>query len=608
MSNTFMAEPMADQHPSITREGSDDHLPDLAAERRSTYARLFRRFVWLTILCSLVPLLAVGWGINLHYTRFARQRMLNYFETQVEYHRKIIEMFLNDHSEKLQLVARTHSRDHLTRPAHLRTIFEMFNQGMDSITDLGVIDAQGNHLAYVGPYDLLSRNYAKEHWFMQVMEKGIFISDMFMGFRKEPHFIIAVTGANGGEKWILRATMNTDAFRALVENVRIGKTGQVYLLNAEGIFQTSPRLSGAIMEKSTYPMGPVQDGIRVRTLKELKDTQGRDRPPQVACQTWLKNPSWLLVVKQDYAEAFGDVNHANTWTLVFLHLSGLSILVVVVLITRHMISIVRRRDSEADRLNQQLLQAGKLASIGELSAGVAHEINNPLAIILTERQLLLDAARSGPLSAPEFQEQFADSMNQVDIQVQRCKRITQNLLRFSRRTQSVIERVDLNAFLREVVELMEREARSSGIRFFSDLDPTLPPLLSDPSQLQQVFLNLITNAIDAHDTKPYGTIRIATTADPDLRQVRVTVADAGAGIPPEHLDRIFDPFFTTKGVGKGTGLGLSICYSIVKRLGGHIEVHSERDKGTRFDITLPYSPPRELKDSLTRKRAPEPAA
>jgi two-component system NtrC family sensor kinase len=599
---------MADQNLSLARNGTEDTLPDPAAERQSTYARLFRRFVWLTILCSLVPLLGVGWGINLHYTRFARQRMLSYFETQVAYHRKIIEMFLSEHSEKLQLIARTHSREHLTRPAHLRTVFELMNQEMDTITDLGVIDAQGNHLAYVGPYDLLSRNYAKEHWFVQVMEKGIFISDMFMGFRKEPHFIIAVTGGNGGEKWILRATMNTDAFRALVENVRIGKTGQVLLMNAEGIFQTSPRLSGTIMEKSTYPLGPVHEGIQIRSLKDLKDTQGRDRPPQVACQTWLKNPNWLLVVKQDHSEAFGDVNHANTWTLVFLHLSGLSILVVVILISRHMISIVRRRDSEADHLNQQLMQAGKLASIGELSAGVAHEINNPLAIILTERQLLLDAAQPGPLSSPEFAEQFADSMNQIDIQVQRCKRITQNLLRFSRRTQSIIERVDLNAFLREVVELMEREARSSGIRFFCDLDPALPPLLSDPSQLQQVFLNLITNAIDAHDTKPYGNIRITTTADPDRRQARVVVADTGCGISAKHLDRIFDPFFTTKGVGKGTGLGLSICYSIVKRLGGHIAVHSERDKGTQFDITLPYSPPQELKDSLARNRAPEPAA
>ena len=577
--------------------------PDMAAQRKATYARLFRKFVWLTILCSLVPLLLVGWGINLHYTRFARERMLNFFETQVEYHRKIIEMFLNEHSSKLQLIAQTHTRDEIIEPGALQTAFETFNKDLWSLTDLGVIGEHGYHLAYAGPYDLWSRNYAKEFWFAQVMQKGLYISDMFMGFRKEPHFIIAVTQSNGDQKWILRATINTEAFRSLVENVRIGKTGQAYLLNAEGVFQTSPRLSGAIMEKSTYPMEPYHEGIQIRSLEGLKDADGKERPRQIACQAWLKNPRWLLVVKQDYAEAFGDVNYANTWTLVFLHVSALSILIVSVLITRHMITIVKRRDTEADRLNDQLMQAGKLASIGELSAGVAHEINNPLAIILTERQLLLDAARHLPMSGPEFKEQFDDSLSQVDIQIQRCKRITQNLLRFSRRTESLIETVDLNAFLREVVDLMDREARSSGIKFFTELDPALPPLLSDPSQLQQVFLNLITNAIDAHAGKPYGSVRLITRADSQRQLAEVHVADTGSGISPAHLSRIFDPFFTTKAVGKGTGLGLSIVYSIVKRLGGTISVQSNPGTGTEFTIELPYTPPKELRESLAEGHA-----
>jgi two-component system NtrC family sensor kinase len=582
--------------------------PDLAAERKATYSRLFWRFVWLTILCSLVPLLLVGWGINLHYSQFARERMLNFFQTQVEDHRKAIERYLSEHTSKLQLIARTHDRDELLEPGALQTIFDLFNQDSRILTDLGVIGEHGYHLAYVGTYDLWSRNYSKEFWFLQVMEKGIYISDMFMGYRKEPHFIIAVTHRNGDQKWILRATIHTESFRSMVENVRIGKTGEVVLLNEKGVYQTSPRTGAAIMDQSSFPIEPYHEGIRVRVLEGLKTAQGSDGPPQVACKAWLSNPRWLLIVQQDYDEAFADVNHANTWTLVFLHLSAASILVVTVFVTRHMITSIKRRDAEADRLNQQLLQAGKLASIGELSAGVAHEINNPLAIILTERQLLLDAAAQAAITDPEFQEQFSDSMNQIDLQVQRCKRITQNLLRFSRRTKSMIETVDLNGFIQEVVDLMEREARTSGIKFFSEPDPALPPVSSDPSQLQQVFLNLITNAIDAHDGKPYGSIRISTRADAERQLATVTVADAGSGIKPEHLSRIFDPFFTTKAVGKGTGLGLSICYSIVKRLGGSLTVQSEVGKGTEFTIQLPYTAPRELQDSLGTKRSPKPAA
>jgi two-component system NtrC family sensor kinase len=583
-------------------------MPDIGSVRRSSYSRLFRRFIWLTLLCSVVPLLLVGWGINQHYTDFARERMLNSLQTQVDYHRKLIERFLNEHTSKLQLIARSHDRDALLEPGALQTVFDLFNQDLWTLTDLSLIGEHGYHLAYVGPYDLWSRNYSKEFWFTQVMQKGIYISDMFMGFRKEPHFIIAVTHTSGGHKWILRATINTEVFRSLVENVRIGKTGEVYLLNDQGVYQTSPRLSGEIMGKSSYPMGSDHEGIQIQILDRLQDQRGQALPRQIACQAWLKNPRWLLVVQQEYSEALADVNHANTWTLIFLLLSAASILVATVFITRHMITIIRRRDTEAERLNEQLLQAGKLASIGELSAGVAHEINNPLAIILTERQLLLDAAKQAPIADPEFQEQFSDSMSQIDIQVQRCKRITQNLLRFSRRTESMIETVDLNGFIQEVIDLMDREARTSGIKFFSELDPQLPPLLSDPSQLQQVLLNLITNAIDAHDGKPYGSIRVSTRADNQLQQAEVIVADTGGGIKPEHLRRIFDPFFTTKTVGKGTGLGLSICYSIIRRLGGSISVRSEPGKGTEFTIVLPFRPPKELQESMAEGQGAAPGA
>jgi two-component system NtrC family sensor kinase len=281
------------------------------------------------------------------------------------------------------------------------------------------------------------------------------------------------------------------------------------------------------------------------------------------------------------------MNHARFVNLIFLHLSAVSILVAALFITRHMVGIIRKRDDHAARLNNQLMQASKLASIGELSAGVAHEINNPLAIIMTERQLLLDQFQQTMIEDPAFKEQFLSSMDQIALQSQRCKRITHNLLRFSRRTRSMIESVDLNRFIAEVVDLMERETKTCGIRLLTDLDPNLPTIQSDPSQLQQAFLNLITNAVDAHEGKPYGSIRISTRFDADAGGIFFSIADTGTGIDPKHLNRIFDPFFTTKPVGKGTGLGLSICYSIIGQLKGRITVKSEPGEGTEFVIFLP---------------------
>jgi two-component system, NtrC family, sensor kinase len=564
---------------------------DSNGRHKEHYRRFFRRFVLLTLLSSLVPLLLVGWGINIHYTGFARNRMTENFNKEVDHHRKMIERFLQEHSSKLQLIARTHRRDTLSRPAELNKVFEMINRDYASLTDLGVIDHNGRHLAYIGPYDLMDKNYAQTFWFGQVMEKGLFISDMFLGFRQEPHFIMAVTSSDNGNPWILRATIDTEAFRSLVENVRIGKSGEVYLLNAEGIYQTTPRFHGNIMERTRLPLPEDHDGIRIQFVNDNSRPDGKPGPRQIICSAWLHEPRWLLMVKQDYAEAFDAVNHANWAVLIFLHISAASILIVAVLVTRHMLTMIRRRDAETDQLNEQLMQTSKLASIGELSAGVAHEINNPLAIISTERQILLDCEKQTPNLEAGFRQQLNDSMNQINIQIQRCKRITHNLLRFSRRTTSVMEPLNLNAFIKEVVDLMEREARANGIKFATDLSPDLPVMISDPSQLQQVFLNLITNAIDAHATKPYGRIDIATQLSDNGDVVQLRIADTGSGIPSELLEKIFDPFFTTKPVGKGTGLGLSICYSIIQRLGGQIGVKSEIEQGTQFDIFLPLVPP-----------------
>ena len=568
---------------------------------KANYSRLNRKFILLTLICSVVPLLLVGWGINIHYTRFAKSRMMDSFRARIENHRKIIELFLNQRSSLLQLIAYTHTEEYLSKISNMAHVFETINREQGAITDLGLIDEEGHHVAYIGPYALMDKNYSQAFWFKEVMEKDIYISDMFEGFRKVPHFIMAVARCEKGKKWILRATINTEVFRSLVENVRVGETGEVYLLNREGVFQTSPRFGGKIMEEAPFPVGSYHKGIEIHVVEADPEGSRQHFPRQLVADAWIEDPRWKLVVKQDYSEAFNAVNHANYVTLLFVNLSALIILIVAFLTARHMINVIKTRDAEADQLNQQLIQTGKLASVGELSAGVAHEINNPLAIILTERQILLDLAEFTEKLDPAFKAQLLDSLSQVDVQIQRCKRITHNLLRFSRRTKSIIENIDLNSFIGEVIDLMEKDAKTSGIKFMSDFQDDLRPLLSDPSQLQQVFLNMITNAIDAHGGMPYGTIRITTRADDQRQGVIVVFADSGSGIAPEILNKIFDPFFTTKEVGKGTGLGLSICYSIVKRLGGDISVESERGKGTSFTMFFPYEPPSDLHESLAEE-------
>ncbi len=570
---------------------------DFSSNHELRYKRLFQRFVLLTLVCSVAPLLVVGWAIRHQYQRSAETRVMTAFRNEVQHHRKVIELFLEEHRSKLELIARTNNRQAFLQPGKLRGVFDTFNRDHWTLTDIGVIDGDGNHLAYVGPYDLLDKNYSQAHWFQMVMDKGIYISDMFMGFRREPHFIIAVQGNDAQGAWILRATVDTEAFRALVENVMIGRTGEVFLVNQKGVYQTTSRYSGRIMEKAAMTVGDVHPGILVRQEAADAGFNGERTVRQIVSTTWLETPQWMLVVRQDRDEAFASENRADLSVLVFLLVSAGTILIVTVLVTRHMLNLVKRRDAKAETLNRQLMQASKMASIGELSVGVAHEINNPLAIISTEREILLDAFQQANGIPPDFSTQMEDSMNQIDVQISRCKRITHNLLRFSRRTQSVIDTVDINAFISEVIDLMEREAKSSGITFFKDLSPTLPPILSDLSQLQQVFLNLITNAIDAHDNKQYGSVAISSTYREAEEIVEIVVSDTGCGMSEETLAKVFDPFFTTKPMGRGTGLGLSICYSIIKGLGGRIQVESVRNQGTDFTIRLPLRSPESKEDA-----------
>jgi two-component system NtrC family sensor kinase len=242
-------------------------------------------------------------------------------------------------------------------------------------------------------------------------------------------------------------------------------------------------------------------------------------------------------------------------------------------------------------LDERLLQSQKLAAIGELSAGIAHEINNPLAIIRQEAewiQLLLK--KLGGADKKELEE-LQGSVHQIVQQVDRCTEITRNLLDFARKRDPVIQAVEVNRVIDNMTMLVEKEAKHNNITLVRHYDKTLPVIYSDAPQLRQVILNFLTNATYAIGKD--GVITITTRLSGD-DSVDIVISDTGGGIPEAHLSKIFDPFFTTKPSGQGTGLGLSICHGIIQRLGGRITVKSQVGQGTEFTITLPRSRESEL--------------
>jgi PAS domain S-box-containing protein len=235
----------------------------------------------------------------------------------------------------------------------------------------------------------------------------------------------------------------------------------------------------------------------------------------------------------------------------------------------------RRIEAERAALAQAARRAEKLAALGTLSAGLAHELNNPIGIMSSRIELLLAEAAA-------LDESVRDDLRVLHRQTQRVARITQGLLSFARQSGHARAPVDLNHIVRETQMLVQSQVAKSGVRFVVDLAPALPAVLGDADTLQQVVLNLVTNARDA--LQGPGEIRI-TTRMADAGKIELVVADTGPGIAPEDLARVFDPFFTTKET--GTGLGLSITHGIVSEHRGTIDVESAPGQGTRFILTFP---------------------
>jgi two-component system NtrC family sensor kinase len=351
-----------------------------------------------------------------------------------------------------------------------------------------------------------------------------------------------------------------------------------FLVNREGVIQSASRFSGAVLSKSFVKASMLPTRYSPADLKIIEEkgvTVG---------YVPVRNSPWTLVIvtKHDTRDKIMELLRKD-YSLVYLTL----LLIIIGLIANYLIaqkiaSRLEASDREKQAALQQTEHASKLASIGRLAAGVAHEINNPLAIINEKAGLMKDIMNI----VPEFnyKDKFAAQINSIQQSVERCRTITHRLLGFARQMDVSLEVLDLNLLLKDVIGFLEREMMYRNIQLDLLLDDNIPAIESDRGQLQQVFLNIINNALDA--VNDGGNINVKTYPK-DEETVSVSIKDNGHGIPADKLKHVFEPFFSTKERGKGTGLGLSITYGIVKKLGGSIDVQSTVNEGTTFVVDLP---------------------
>jgi two-component system NtrC family sensor kinase len=561
------------------------------------YTNVKKNILASMILVPLVPFIS---ALGIGYFYFASSIEKSTVATMKRIasdHGTMIESFLNERKADLAFISNTYDYNDLKNPAVLGKVYNELQKKSHVYADLGIFDGKGVHVAYHGPYHLTGIDYHDATWFKEVLKKKYYISDVFQGVRRIPHFIIAVAADSPQGTWVVRATIDSNFFNDFVETVHVGKTGEAYLLNSEGLFQTEKRSGGKLMEKDgdfeVYKN--THDGIKSFIAKDLEGVT------YVYATMWLKEGSWLLVVKQEKNDAFHMLRTALFLIMIVMVVGGAGLVILAFYITSRVVRRIEKTDAEKGRLSDQLIRAGRFAELGEMATGFAHEINNPLQIMKSEQSLLtlliddLDP-RNGTRETEEIFGTLAevkDSLDQISLQIDRCSRITASILKFGRQEEKETKILDIRGFMNEIVQMVEKKAQVHAIAIVKDM-PGKPLMANaDPAQLQQVFLNLINNAMDSV-TQAHGAhggqivVSLKETQDTDgVSHLEISVEDNGTGVPKEHLEKIFAPFFTTKPVGKGTGLGLSVCLGIISDMGGTIKVRNLEKSGARFTIMLP---------------------
>jgi len=552
------------------------------------FRSLNRNIILIIIVVSVIPLIIVSSTIYYQFRASYHAKVNDHLRELVQSHVQNINHFLQEKLSNIRLLGDNWGWDRLADESILKerlaTLQKCFGQ---DFVDLGVINAAGEQIAYAGPFKLAKADYSDAEWFHKAIQSEFFISDVFLGLRGLPHFIIAVRNSGEDGHWILRATIDFVRFTTLVENIRLGQTGFAFILNNKGELQTTPItkptadiIAGKTIYAEFLAQPPISRGkVGVAVKLDLAEHEN------IYIAAFLKNGDWLLVYQQRMADAFADLDKTFLITTVLMFFGLVAIIIMAFTLSQTVVKRVAKADSEKQLMSKKVVETGKLASVGELAAGIAHEINNPVAIMVEEAGWMGDLMEEITFDESENRAEFERAIKQIQTQGRRCKEITHKLLSFARKTDATIHDVNIKELLEEMVTLSSQRAKYSMVEIRTDFAPNLPSLRVSPSELQQVFFNLINNAIDAMDHDG-GTLTVS--AHHRDNYLVFAVSDTGMGIPEANLNRIFDPFFTTKPVGKGTGLGLSICYGIIEKMGGKLEVESMLGTGTTFIVSIPF--------------------
>ncbi len=558
-------------------ESSDDN-PKAATNIRQYFNQLERRFQAGLVVTFFFPLVALSIYFHIQFDVTLKETSKLNLAAIAESQRNTVDLFLQERT--VNIFTLFHSREFTLSPTqlHMQQFLQQLRQVSDAFIDVGFLNADGLQIGYAGPFPYLqNKDYNSQDWFKHLMqsERNHYISDIYFGFRNKLHFTIAARQVIDGRPYVLRSTLDPDKFYLFLRTINHGKGVESFIVNTAGRFQLADPSRWQALSSSPFvpPSTPVS-GVR---------ETDKNGDSALVAYAWLKESEWALIVSEPLRMAYAQFYRARRIMLISTAIVTIVFIIAIWLSTRGLIGKARENAEKREEMHLQLLHASKMASLGELSTGVAHEINNPLAIIMATSDVIKDRLD------PEFDMDHSpgaihQELKTIDRAVLRAKKITQQLLDYGRKNQPKLQQADINQILDEVLTGVKgREFELADIRLERDLDPGLPEIMVDLDQVRQVLVNLLNNACDAMG----GPGCISVKSRMRDGNIRLTITDTGHGMDADQVEKIFDPFYTTKEVGKGTGLGLSVSLGIIESMGGTISVQSMPEAGSSFTLILP---------------------
>ncbi len=490
---------------------------------------------------------------------------------------RTLSFFLEERTAVLKFIVHQNSFQSLNKPERLKSLLENLKIAFGGFSDIGIIDAFGYQSSYEGPYELEGKNYSDQEWYRKVVERGVYISEVFLGYRSVPHLVIAVTRVLPGKGYyVLRATLETEKFDGILSGLKLFGHGEAFLINHKGTIQTPSLSYGKVLEQTALSVPEYAGKTRVIQGNNVNGE------PLVIGYRYIENTPFILMVvklKEQLMKSWDKTRQEIIW---FLFFSIVVILAVIVTGGTYLISKTYRADEERVISMHQAEYANNLASVGRLAAGIAHEINNPLAIINEKAGLIKDLLVLREECQPD--KKLIALIEVVESSVERCAAITRGLLGFVRHMKDEIEFIDLESLINQVLGFQGKEAEYRSLDIRVNVSAGIPRFRANRGKLQQILLNLINNAFAA--LSDGGSLEISASQNSEGR-ITITVSDDGCGISAEAMKRIFEPFVSNKKKKGGTGLGLSITQRLVEEMDGNLDVNSEVGKGTTFTISLP---------------------